>query len=99
MATAKRDLTNPPVQGPQPDGERLLTLQEVAEQLQVTVTYVRRHLLFEYRLPYVALGARTRRVRQSDLDVFIATRRVTPSDYPVAKAQTVKSASRGRARR
>ena len=98
MATTKRDLTNPPVQGPQPD-DRLLTLQEVADQLQVTVTYVRRHLLFEYRLPYVALGARTRRVRQNDLDVFIATRRVTPADYPVSKAQTAKSAARKRPRR
>ncbi len=99
MATAKRDLTDPRVQGPQPDGERLLTLQEVADQLQVTVTYVRRHLLFEYRLPYVALGARTRRVRQSDLEVFITTRRVTPADYPVAKAQASESASHRRARR
>jgi len=98
MATAKRDLTNPPVQGPRPE-DRLLTLQEVAERLQVTVEYVRRHLLFKYRLPYVALGARTRRVREGDLDVFIATRRVTPADYPVAKAQAAQSAARNGRRR
>lgn len=98
MATAKRDLTNPPVQGLRPQ-DRLLTLQEVADRLQVTVEYVRRHLLFNYRLPYVALGARTRRVRESDLDVFIATRRVTPADYPVAKAQAARSAARNGRRR
>lgn len=39
MATAKRDLTNPPVQGPQRSlggNDQLLTLQEVAELLDVS---------------------------------------------------------------
>src|SRR3954449_6292766 len=98
MVQAKRDSTDPRVQGPRPT-DRLLTLPEVAERLQVSVAYVRRHLLFTYRLPHVRIGARTRRVRESDLDVFIATSRVTPADYPVAKAQASESDARSRAGR
>lgn len=38
MATAKRDLTNPPVQGPHlvSKDDQLLTLQDVAELLEVS---------------------------------------------------------------
>ena len=37
MATAKRDLTNPPVQGHErPRDDELLTLQQVAELLEVS---------------------------------------------------------------
>jgi excisionase family DNA binding protein len=101
MATAKRNLTDPRVQGRSaPDEDRLLTLEEVAERLQVGIAYVRRHLLHEYRLAYVKVGARTRRVRESDLNVFLATRRVTPDDYPVAQTlASARNASRAGSRR
>lgn len=95
----KAELTDPRVQGLPEPGDRLLTLQEVADRLQVTVRYVRRHLLFNYRLAYVKVGARTRRVRERDLEVFLATRRVSPADYPVAKAQAAQSAARNGRRR
>lgn len=50
--------------------DRLLTQREVAERLRLTVEAVRR---MRYRgvLPYVRLGTKTVRVRESDLEQFI----------------------------
>ena len=85
MATAKRNLTNPSVQG-QPQGPRaghgagplprLLTVKEVASVLRVTPEYVTRWLIFTKRIPYVKVGRRPL-VDQRDLLDFMARRRVT----------------------
>ena len=52
--------------------DRLLTVPEVAEVLRHGRTRVYQ-LIGEGRLPSVAVGPRARRVRESDLDRFIAS--------------------------
>jgi excisionase family DNA binding protein len=58
---------------------RLLTVDQVAERLGVSVTYVRRRLIFERRLPYIKLGSKVR-VGELDLEDFIESKIVTPED-------------------
>ena len=77
MATAKRDLTDTQVQG---HHDQLLTVEQVAERLNVSVTYVRRRLIFERRIPYIKLGSKVR-VEASAVTEFIDNGRVTPQDY------------------
>lgn len=77
MATAKRELTDTRVQG---RPEELLTVEQVAERLNVSVTYVRRRLIFERRIPYIKLGAKVR-VEASAVTELIEKGRVTPQDY------------------
>ena len=52
--------------------DRLLTIPEVAEALRHGRTRVYQ-LIGEGRLPSVVVGPRARRVRESDLDAFIAS--------------------------
>jgi len=84
MATAKRDLKNPPVQGPRSshpiidlrDGaaprsslSRLLTIEEVAELLNVSVRNVREQI-YRRRLSVVKVG-RLVRIEPAELEAFI----------------------------
>lgn len=59
---------------------RLLTVDDVADRLGVSVTYVRRRLIFERRLPYIKLGSKVR-VGERDLEEFIESKVVVPQDY------------------
>lgn len=58
----------------------LLTVEEVAELLNVSPAYVRRRLVFERRIPYVKVGRHVR-IDQRDLEDFIDRGRVTPAGY------------------
>ena len=58
----------------------LLTIEEVAERLNVPPAYVRRRLIFEKRIPYVKVGRHVR-IDQQDLEDFIDRGRVTPPGY------------------
>ncbi len=53
----------------------LLTVEEAAEQLNVTVRNVREHI-YRHRLPIVKVG-RLVRIEQSELEAFIERGRVT----------------------
>lgn len=87
MATAKRDLTNPPVQGhrvidlrdgktPTPTSlSRLLTIEQTAELLNVSVRNVREQI-YRRRLAIVKVG-RLVRIEQSELQAFIERGRST----------------------
>lgn len=70
-----------------PEGPRspLLTVEEVAELLNVSPAYVRRRLVFEKRIPYVKVG-RHIRIDERDLEDFIDRGRVTPAGYKGASA-------------
>lgn len=59
---------------------RLLTVDDVADRLGVSVTYVRRRLIFERRLPYIKLGSKVR-IGERDLEEFIESKVVVPQDY------------------
>jgi excisionase family DNA binding protein len=63
---------------------RLLTVDEVAEILNVSSAYVRRRLVFERRLPYVKVG-RHLRIDERDLRVFIEAGRVSATRYKGAR--------------
>ena len=54
---------------------RLLTLQEVAEQLAISRQHLR-GLIRSGAIPVVILGPRTRRIEQAALDDWIQSRRV-----------------------
>ena len=81
MATAKRDLTNPPVQGQHRVIDlrdsatthtrlsRLLTIEEAAEFLNVSVRNVREQIYLR-RLGIVKVG-RLVRIEPSELEAFI----------------------------
>jgi excisionase family DNA binding protein len=87
MATAKRELTNPPVQGHRlidlRDGKtptesrlsRLLTIEQTAELLNVSVRNVREQI-YRRRLAIVKVG-RLVRIEQSELEAFIERGRST----------------------
>jgi excisionase family DNA binding protein len=77
MATAKRHPAHDRVQG---HTSQLLTVQQVAERLNVSETYVRRRLIFERRIPFVKFG-RKLRIDLADLEQFIDNARVTPERY------------------
>ncbi|MCX6470367.1 MAG: helix-turn-helix domain-containing protein [Corynebacteriales bacterium] len=51
--------------------QRMLSLQDVAEELGVSVRSVRRWIA-DGRLPHVRPSARVIRIRAEDLDAFIA---------------------------
>lgn len=53
----------------------LLTVDQVAERLNVSGSYVRRRLVFERRIPYVKIG-RHLRIDSCDLEEFIARGKV-----------------------
>lgn len=63
----------------------LLTVEEVADLLNVPPSYVRRRLIFEKRIPYVKVGRHVR-IDQRDLEDFIDLGRVTPAGYKGAAA-------------
>jgi excisionase family DNA binding protein len=63
----------------------LLTVEEVAELLNVPPAYVRRRLVFEKRIPYVKVGRHVR-IDERDLEDFIDRGRVTPAGYKGAGA-------------
>ena len=94
MATAKKDLTDQQVQG-QPDD--LLTVDQVAERLNVSVNYVRRRLIFERKIPYIKVGNKVR-VERSAVEDFIDQGRVTPHDYGSVERPFVPKVARTRRR-
>lgn len=57
---------------------RLLTVDQVAERLNVPVTYVRRRLIFEQRISYVKIGRHVR-VDETELEAFIESGRIASS--------------------
>lgn len=57
MATARDDLTDHAVQG---SPASLLTVEQVAELLNVSISYVRRRLIFEKRIAYIKIGHKVR---------------------------------------
>lgn len=80
MATAKRDLTDPRVQGPrvidlrdgaasEPRLSRLLTIEQAAELLNVSVRNVREQI-YRRRLGVVKVG-RLVRIEATELEAFI----------------------------
>lgn len=82
MATAKRDLTNPPVQGPQPKmwrAPQLLTVEDAAIRLSVSTKSIRRWIEAG-ELPAVRLG-RAVRVEEAAVADFIDARRVEVDSY------------------
>jgi excisionase family DNA binding protein len=60
--------------------DKLLTPQEAAEQLGISLRFVRR-LIFERRIPYTKLGRHVR-IAASDLDTFIAAGRIEAGPEP-----------------
>ncbi len=58
------------------DNDTLLTTDEVAEQLRINKRILfREHLgTGPDKLPYIDLGHRTKRIRQSDLDAYLLER-------------------------
>ncbi len=64
---------------------RLLTLAEAAEVLRVSAKTVRRRIEGG-DLPAVRLGPRTLRVREDDLQRYIATRVVRPREARVSSS-------------
>lgn len=91
MARAKKDVTDPRVQGRgasrragsttqvAPILPRLLTTHEVAEVLRVTPEYVTRRLVFERRIRFVKVGRRTL-FDAADVRKFLDERTVTAAD-------------------
>jgi excisionase family DNA binding protein len=63
--------------------DRLLTVEEAAERLGTTQRFIRR-LTHERRIPYTKLGGSKVRLRESDLDAFIAAGRVDPQPAPLS---------------
>jgi excisionase family DNA binding protein len=59
--------------------EELLTIEQVAEKLQLHPDTIRRYIR-ERKLPGVRISATVVRVKQSDLDKFIEERSTTPPD-------------------
>jgi excisionase family DNA binding protein len=92
MATAKRHGTAIPVHGHTP---QLLTVQQVAERLNVSENYVRRRLVFERRIPYVKFG-RKLRIDLADLEAFIDNGRVAPERYGQSETKFVARVGRTR---
>lgn len=78
MATAKRDLTNPPVQGPLVPS--LLTVREVAALLSVSETTVYR-LKGRGEIGFVKVGG-SLRFRPGDVADYQDRRSVTALGYP-----------------
>jgi excisionase family DNA binding protein len=60
---------------------RLLTIDQVAERLNVSVVYVRRRLIFEQRIEYVKIG-RHARIDEVELEAFIDAGRVSRPRLP-----------------
>jgi excisionase family DNA binding protein len=82
MATAKRDLTNPPVQGhrtKQGLAPQLLTVEDAAIRLSVSTKSIRRWIETG-QLPAVRLG-RAVRVEESAVADFIDGRRIETESY------------------
>ncbi len=61
----------------QPEESRMLTVEEVARQLQVNPTTVRRWIR-DKLLVATQVGPRLQRIKQSDLDAFLQQRGGTP---------------------
>jgi excisionase family DNA binding protein len=59
-----------------PDGGKLLTIEEVAERLGVSVRYVR-HQVFQRRIAFVKIG-RLVRIDAGELEAYIDQARVPP---------------------
>lgn len=81
MATAKRDLTNPPVQGPLVPN--LLTVRQVAALLSVSETTVYR-LKRRGEIGFVKVGA-SLRFRPADVADYQNRQSVTALGYPGQK--------------
>ena len=59
--------------------EQLLTLPQVADRLQVSMSTVRR-LVAAGKLKVVRIGSRNQRVRPDDLRAYIAAQTTTPKE-------------------
>lgn len=60
---------------------KLITLTEAADRLGVEMTTVRRWVR-QGKLPGFKLGGRTYRIKASDVDTFLESRRVRPVEAP-----------------
>ena len=95
MATAKRNLTNPPVRGPQPKLRRapqLLTVEDAAIRLSVSTKSIRRWIEAG-ELPAVRLG-RAVRIEEVAVADFIDGRRVEVDSYVPPSRLAARRAAR-----
>ena len=90
MATAKRDLTNPPVQGPR---ERLLVPAEAAEFLRVSLDQLY-HLTSSRKVPFAKVGGALRFDRDRLLE-FINSGGFQEAESSARNGGARKAASRG----
>ena len=98
MATAKRDLTNPPVQGHGPKLRRapqLLTVEDAAVRLSVSTKSIRRWIEAG-ELPAVRLG-RAVRVEEAAVADFIDGCRVEVDSYVPPSRLAARRAARTQA--
>ena len=82
MATAKRDLTDPTVQGPHPKQGRasqLLTVEDTARRLSVSNKSIRRWI-DAGKLPAIRLG-RAVRIKEEAVADFIDGRQIEVESY------------------
>jgi excisionase family DNA binding protein len=61
--------------------ERLLTVEDAADQLGTSVRFVRR-LIFERRIAFVKVGRHVR-IASADLDAYIRAGRVEAGAFPI----------------
>ena len=66
--------------------EKLLTVEEVAEILRVSLTTVYRRIQAG-ELPYIKLGHRQVRIKPEDLEAYIEAHRVTSTEFTPSKAE------------
>ena len=74
---------------------RLLTVDQAAERLNVSPTYVRRRLIFERRIAYVKIGRHVR-IEEQEIDFLIDRGRVESHADP---ARVTRTRYYGRSRR
>ena len=83
---------------PATDGERLLTLAQVAERLACSESYVEQHLIATARLPRLVMpGGRSIRYREADLNQAI--RSLPGVRVPAAAPTPIRAARRNGGRR
>lgn len=98
MATAKRDLTNPPVQGPrarkQWSASQLLTVDDVAMRLSVSTKSVRRWIEAG-ELAAVRLG-RAVRIKEEAVADFVDGRQIEVDSYEQPNRLAARRVARAR---
>jgi excisionase family DNA binding protein len=96
MATAKRDLTNPPVQGPRPktnEDVQVLIPIEAAEFLRVSLDQLY-HLTSSKKVPFAKVGGALRFDRER-LQEFVSNGGLQGAESSAPNGGARKAASRG----